>query len=366
MSSFNSRPDVTPEDIHRILSNEGLADLLAEFATSGLSTADEQRLAHEAESEKYAAVHAASESLQFVAARIACAELNDVRAIDEGAPVLPVPADLATRIEAAVSERVRSSFDSRSPSDEPVDSPAMTPTRPMTDAASIRRSSRPDRSHESSRGPVLARIAPWFVTAAACVLALIAWRQIDQNGSNEGPFNPSTFLAEHSDAREFNFADALAADSGTEVRGGTIAWSQEAQAGFMVLRGFAANTPSELQYQLWIFDAKRAARGEPFNAVDGGVFDISAATRDENGDYVIPFTARLPVLSASQFAITSEPPGGVVKHNPETGSEAVSNSRRRIRGLNSVDPSQRCDGPASRQPARLRFRLTLQEFRRCR
>ena len=72
----------------------------------------------------------------------------------------------------------------------------------------------------------------------------------------------------------------------------------------MVIGGLAANDPTELQYQLWIFDAERDER----YPVDGGVFDIAP----EGGTAVIPIRATLPVETAALFAVTVEPPGGVV------------------------------------------------------
>ena len=40
----------------------------------------------------------------------------------------------------------------------------------------------------------------------------------------------------------------------------------------MRFRGLAANNPTQIQYQLWMFDAERDER----YPVDGGVFDVPA------------------------------------------------------------------------------------------
>jgi anti-sigma-K factor RskA len=59
-----------------------------------------------------------------------------------------------------------------------------------------------------------------------------------------------------------------------------------------------------VQYQLWIFDKNRDER----YPVDGGVFDIPPGAHE----VFVPIDARVPVGEAVLFAITVEPPGGVV------------------------------------------------------
>lgn len=85
---------------------------------------------------------------------------------------------------------------------------------------------------------------------------------------------------------------------------GEVVWSDEAQTGFMRFAGLQANDPEEFQYQLWVFDAERDERFP----VDGGVFDIPAGA----DEVIVPIEARLPVGSATLFAVTVERPGGVV------------------------------------------------------
>ena len=77
----------------------------------------------------------------------------------------------------------------------------------------------------------------------------------------------------------------------------------------MRFRGLAANVPDEFQYQLWIFDRDRDER----YPVDGGVFDIPA----DGAEAEIPVTAALPVDEPTLFAVTVEPPGGVVVSSRE-------------------------------------------------
>ncbi|MEM9493444.1 MAG: hypothetical protein AAGC55_30125, partial [Myxococcota bacterium] len=75
------------------------------------------------------------------------------------------------------------------------------------------------------------------------------------------------------------------------------------------IRGLAANNVKRLQYQLWIFDPARDER----YPVDGGVFDIP----DAADEVVVPIDAKLAVAAPNLFAITVEPPGGVVVSSRE-------------------------------------------------
>lgn len=86
---------------------------------------------------------------------------------------------------------------------------------------------------------------------------------------------------------------------------GEVVWSSTRQEGYMSFRGLPANDPHAHQYQLWIFDAKRAEwEAKP---VDGGVFDVAA-----NTEVVVPIDAKLSVREPKLFAVTLEVPGGVV------------------------------------------------------
>lgn len=90
---------------------------------------------------------------------------------------------------------------------------------------------------------------------------------------------------------------------------GDVVWNGEAQRGFMRFRGLAANDPAAGQYQLWIFDAARDER----YPVDGGVFDVPEGA----DEVIVPIRAKLPVARATLFAVTVEPPGGVVVSSRE-------------------------------------------------
>lgn len=85
---------------------------------------------------------------------------------------------------------------------------------------------------------------------------------------------------------------------------GELVWNRDEQKGFMKIEGLAPVDPKKGTYQLWIFDRKRDQR----YPVDGGTFAIS-----ENGtSSLVPIQARLRVDEPTMFAITLEPPGGVV------------------------------------------------------
>ncbi|MBY0312648.1 MAG: anti-sigma factor [Phycisphaerales bacterium] len=87
---------------------------------------------------------------------------------------------------------------------------------------------------------------------------------------------------------------------------GEVVWSDTLQRGYMRIIGAKSNDPKAMQYQLWIVDPSRDK-----NPVDGGVFDIGAAS-SAGGAIIVPFESRLAVNGPKVFAITAEKPGGVV------------------------------------------------------
>jgi anti-sigma-K factor RskA len=84
---------------------------------------------------------------------------------------------------------------------------------------------------------------------------------------------------------------------------GDVVWDAATQRGVLSVNGLPANEPAVSQYQLWIVDAGRPHK-EP---VDGGVFDVGP-----DGRAVVPIRAALAVRDPVLFAVTIEPPGGVV------------------------------------------------------
>jgi anti-sigma-K factor RskA len=93
---------------------------------------------------------------------------------------------------------------------------------------------------------------------------------------------------------------------------GDVMWNNRSQQGYLRLRGLAVNNPTAMQYQLWIFDKARETYSTN-TAVDGGVFDVDTAT----GDVIVPIDAKLEIFEPTLFAVTAEPPGGVVVHEDD-------------------------------------------------
>jgi hypothetical protein len=106
------------------------------------------------------------------------------------------------------------------------------------------------------------------------------------------------------DSSLVRWAWTATADSSAVGATGDVVWSERAQRGVMRIAGLQPNGGRRWQYQLWIFDKSRDQRFP----VDGGVFDIPAGARE----VFVPIDARVPVGQAVMFAVTVEPPGGVV------------------------------------------------------
>jgi hypothetical protein len=144
---------------------------------------------------------------------------------------------------------------------------------------------------------------PWLAAAACLAVAAVSW----------WPSGGRQPLTAQRDALLVRPGTQTVAWAGNEAGvSGDVVWNGRQQTGFMRISGLAVNDPSVYQYQLWIFDEARRAYSEDV-AVDGGVFDIDRAT----GDVLVPIRSKLPVTKPFLFAVTTEPPGGVVKHNPD-------------------------------------------------
>ncbi len=88
-----------------------------------------------------------------------------------------------------------------------------------------------------------------------------------------------------------------------KTRNGDVVWDNSTQRGYLNVDGLPPNDPARSQYQLWVVDAGRAHK-EP---VDGGVFDVGP-----DGRAVVAITPALALRNPVLFAVTVEPPGGVV------------------------------------------------------
>jgi len=165
----------------------------------------------------------------------------------------------------------------------------------------------------SRRRRDLGRAAGWVAAAAAAVLAIFAWSRppevVEKVVRVEVPVAPrlptpaearAELLASAPDAR--TIAWSATPDPAARGAAGDVVWSPSRQQGYLRIRGLAANDPTLVQYQLWIFDARR----DQAHPVDGGVFDV------RDGEVVIPIRAAVRVFQPTLFAVTVERPGGVV------------------------------------------------------
>jgi hypothetical protein len=159
--------------------------------------------------------------------------------------------------------------------------------------------------HEIVRRPdVVGRVGwlPWLVAAAAIAVAAVGWLRSSPATAPDAPI-AAQFAALRTAPGSETIAWAALEDPTAEGAAGEVVWNEAEQRGYMRFEGLAANDPTVEQYQLWIFDATRPEA----TPVDGGVFDIPAT-----GEVIVPIRAKLPVRDAAAFAVTVEPPGGVV------------------------------------------------------
>ncbi len=158
---------------------------------------------------------------------------------------------------------------------------------------------------------------PWMVAAASLLIATISI--LMPRGTQPEPDLNAQRLAliESTPPEQLTQWDWISTDDSAVVGEviGDVVWSDTLNKGYMRISGLAVNDPSLEQYQLWIFDAANPTGDLPQfgeglltqRPIDGGVFDIN--TPDE---IIIEIDAKLAVEQAAAFAITVEPPGGVV------------------------------------------------------
>ena len=144
---------------------------------------------------------------------------------------------------------------------------------------------------------------PWLAAVACLALALTAWL----------PLRPSELTALRRDLGALPDTSVLVwNDVGQAGVTGDVMWNNRTQSGYLRLRGLIVNDPTVMQYQLWIFDKARGVHSSN-TAVDGGVFDVDTTT----GDVIVPINAKLEIFDPSLFAVSTEPPGGVVVHEDD-------------------------------------------------
>jgi hypothetical protein len=171
--------------------------------------------------------------------------------------------------------------------------------RAASNVTPIGRAARPQPAPAPRRGALFAT-AGW--AAAAMLLVVLVVGTLREPGLDApDPATQRLALLERPATIRSEWAPPDVAEfSGVT---GDVVWNDDEQSGFLRLTGMPANDPSVAQYQLWIVDPDRDA-----NPVDGGVFDIPAAS----GEVIIPINAKLAVDDPAAFAITREKPGGVV------------------------------------------------------
>ena len=290
----------------RLPDDERLCDLLVARVTEGLDPVEQ----HELNDLSAKFPDFDPDALDRVAASL----------VLSGLKIEPMPATLRARIEADAQAWFASAGPRPAGTDEPAARGTVTPlpVRPR---------------------PVTAW-GGWFAAAAALVLAVTGWLQVDRMDAERALLaarqqslqataarlerelaareealaaqqpRPEQLLAELQARPDTSVIPWTATDDpaagGAE---GAVVWNGEEQAGVMRFRGLQPNDPATAQYQLWIFDAERDDRFP----VDGGVFDVPAGAAET----LVPIRARLPVGKAVLFAITVEPPGGVVVSSRE-------------------------------------------------
>lgn len=177
---------------------------------------------------------------------------------------------------------------------------------------------RPERTAvpraETPRAPTVAPDAPraprpstwpmwsgWVVAAAATIAAILGWTR---EPAAPDPAQIARLLQREVDAASDHLVLPMGPTDDPDGRNvaGELHWSTALQKGYMRFRGLPSNDPSRKQYQLWIFDKPRGTD----HPVDGGVFDVAAA------EAFVPIDAKIRVSDPALFAVTAEPPGGVV------------------------------------------------------
>ena len=155
-------------------------------------------------------------------------------------------------------------------------------------------------------------VVAWMALAASVALACFLWL-------NTGQSPPSLTVAQLERAPDLKRYELqpTADPMSSSIESAEIVWSDSLQQGFARYRGLPENNPDIEQYQLWIIDRVRGFE----QRVDGGVFDIATTSAGATGNgqtagkttvVTIPIRAKLKISDAKGFAITREPPGGVV------------------------------------------------------
>lgn len=292
--------------IRTLPTDERLLDLLALRAVEGLDAPEEAEVIDFEDPEIF------DEAAAVLAIGLAAADTQ------------PLPASLQSRLDRAAEDFVRGS--------------TMSPTRlaPTQPAVSLTEAPRV-QPVASGRGPGVLGLVGWLAAAACLAFATIVWNAQRTPTS----FTPEKQLASLESRPGVIRTDWLGLDDAGLAEGphrldagltGRVVWDPATNEGCMVFEGLAANDPTTFQYQLWIFDATRPTGHLPQfgegilsqRPVDGGVFDVDAS-KAVAGRVIVPIQAKLPIGQAAIFAVTVEPPGGVVVSDRDVVTLAVVN-----------------------------------------
>lgn len=282
--SNTSTHNPTSDSVRR----ERLEDLLTERACWGLSDADQRELERLLDSDDLddeLGTRATDDVLDRAVAAVALRELESA-GLDE----MPASLHRSSMIAASAYLAAREGGTGAAPAA----------------ALPIARG-----GHGTDHGDGSARFAwaGWVVAAASLLIAVV----LTQTPPEPSPRDRLAELRSRGDVVEAGWAGIDAAglaeapherDKGVT---GEVVWSESDDRGVMRISGIEPNEPGKDVYQLWIFDRTRDDGTLAQRPVDGGVFEIN-----ERGEALVPIDAKLPVGEAFLFAVTREPPGGVV------------------------------------------------------
>jgi Anti-sigma-K factor rskA len=275
-----------------------MIELLADRATGALSNEDERELAELLR--RYPELD--TDVLDLAAAAVHLAY--------EEAPLAPLPAHVAARVEAALlRDGAKTVVDPSHLPTLPIAAPARPAEARAPDAPARTPSAPPSLvARASAREAAPARVS-WLAYAgwaAAAVFFLVSAALF--RASHEAPVplaNQRARLMAQPGTVQSAFV-ALKDESAAQAQGDVV-WSTREQRGFMRFRGLASNPHDKWVYQLWIFDTEQDERFP----IDGGVFDIDPSNA-AGTDVLVPIQAKINVAKPTQFVVTIEKPGGVV------------------------------------------------------
>lgn len=224
--------------------------------------------------------------------------LADRAVFDPGSPALPLDdLDDAMALDLAAA----AAYLAMAPAEgEPLPDPVRSLV--AADAARFFAAGPTPRRKAAARRGRVAAILPWLGwMAAAASLTIVA-----RSSRPVAAPRPTTVAEKMERLRGAARPITLEATEHPLARGagGELVWSDARQEGYLRLEGLAEVDPRRGAYQLWIFDRDRDRR----YPVDGGLFTVSDAGRPT----VVPIRAAVPVREPFLFAVTLEPPGGVV------------------------------------------------------